>query len=124
MALGCAGRQSRPLPPPPRAGGREESKQREQWDYSRNLPRGEAASNFTIVSMKWMNGFWTAASSEDAHSLIDQEMAVLPTPTETGKEPGNSRWMAFSGTESSSGSSFAETQVAGEVSRPSAQWLS
>lgn len=29
--------------------------------------------------------------------------------------------MAFSGTESSSGNSFAETQVMGEVSRPSAQ---
>ena len=41
--------------------------------------------------MKWMNGFWTAASSEDAQSLIDLEMVVLPTPTETGMEPGNSR---------------------------------
>ena len=91
MALGWADGQSSPLPPPPRAGGREGSKQREQWGYSRNLPRGEVASNFTIVSMKWMNGFWTAASSEDAQSLIDLEMVVLPTPTETGMEPGNSR---------------------------------
>ena len=91
MALGRAGGQGSPLPPPPRAGGREASKQREQWDYSRNLPRGEVASNFTIESIKWMNSFWTAASSEDAYSLINLEMVVLPTPTETGMEPRNSR---------------------------------
>lgn len=88
MALGRADRIDLWLP----LGWREgESKQREQWDYSRNLPRGEVVSNFTIVLMKWMNGFWTAASSEDA--LSTRKWLLSPHPQRQAWSPETpGRW--------------------------------
>lgn len=78
-------------------------------------------STFKTVSIARMNIFWTPASSESTHSIIVHKMVILPTPIKTGMEPGNSGYRAFPGNESSSGKSFAETQVASEVSRQSAQ---
>ena len=88
MALGRADR----IDLWPALGWREgESKQREQWDYSRNLPRGEVVSNFTIVSMKWMNSFWTAASSEDA--LSTRKWSLSPHPLRQAWSPETpGRW--------------------------------
>lgn len=83
----------------------------------RDVLREEVVSNFKIVSIEWMNAFWTPASSENSHSFIVQEVLILPTRTEMGLEP-SLRYVAFPGSESSSGNSFAETQVASEVSRP------
>lgn len=99
--------------------GGGQSRQREQRGHGRDVPKGEVVSNFKVVSMKWMSMFWTPDSSKDAHSFIDQETVVLPTPIKTSMEPGNSRYMAFPGNKSSGRNSFAETQVVDEVSRPS-----
>lgn len=53
----------------------------------RDVLREEVVSNFKIVSMKWMNGFWTPASSENTHSSIVQEMVILPAPIKMDLEP-------------------------------------
>lgn len=87
---------------------------------------GDVVSKFKTVLMKWMNAFWTLMSSENTHSFIVQEMVIFPTPMKKGVEPGNSRYMAFPGNESSTGNRFTETQVASEVTKSSVQvysWL-
>lgn len=53
----------------------------------RDVLREEVVSNFKIASVKWMNVFWTPASSENTHSFIVQEMVIIPTPIKMGLEP-------------------------------------
>ena len=89
--------------------------------HGRDVPGGEVISTFEAVLMTWVSVFWTPASSENSHHIIVQEMAILPTPTNSGTEPSNSRYMAFPENQSSSENSYVETQVANEVNRPSAQ---
>lgn len=93
-------------------------------DHGRDVPTREVVSNLRMVSMTWMDGFWTPASLENNHSIIVQEMVILLTPIKAGMEPGYFRYMAFLENQSSSGNSCAAVQVAREVSRPSVQVLS
>lgn len=102
-------------------GSRGQSRQWAQLGHGRDVPRGEAVSNFRIVSMTWMDVFSTPASSENSHSIIVQEMVILPTSMKTDMEPNNSRHETFPGNHPSSGDSCAKTQVASEASRPSVQ---
>lgn len=89
--------------------------------HGRGGPRGEVVSASEVGPMTWMSVFWTPASSENSHSIIVREVAILPTPINSSTELSNSRYLAFPENQPSSENSCAETQVANEVSRPSVQ---
>lgn len=113
MALGWAGRQSRPLPPPPRAGGREEAKQGSNGTTAGTCQEGKLLLHNRVDEV-------------DEQLLDSSLLRGCPQPYRpgNGRSPHTHRDRqgarklqvdGISGTESSSGSSFAETQVAGEV---------
>lgn len=102
-------------------GGGEESRQREQRGHSRGVLRGDVVSNFKIIINEVDTCFLDTGLLRQHLELYCRGNGYSPHILKTGMEPSNSKHMAFPWKESSSGKSFAETQVTSEVNRPSVQ---